>query len=72
MTQAYDPAQDCAQMEFDGRMSYGDYLQINKILGAQQPRSDAHDEMRFLLRHQTSELWVKLALHELWHMRTVL
>ena len=65
MTQAYDPAQEGAQMEFDGRMSYGDYLQINAILGAQKPRSDAHDEMLFIIQHQTSELWMKLALHEL-------
>ena len=65
MTQAYDPAHEGAQMEFDGRMSYGDYLQINTILSAQAPRSDAHDEMLFIIQHQTSELWMKLALHEL-------
>jgi tryptophan 2,3-dioxygenase len=46
-------------------MSYGDYLQLDAVLGAQRPRSDAHDEMLFIVQHQTSELWMKLALHEL-------
>ena len=61
----YDPAADGAQMSFDGRMSYGDYLQIDRILTAQTPLSDAHDEMLFIIQHQTSELWMRLALHEL-------
>jgi len=61
----YDPAADGAQMSFDGRMSYGDYLRIDSILGAQSPLSPAHDEMLFIIQHQTSELWMKLALHEL-------
>lgn len=61
----YDPAKDGAQMSFDGRMSYGDYLRIDRILGAQEPLSDAHDELLFIIQHQTSELWMKLAIHEL-------
>jgi tryptophan 2,3-dioxygenase len=61
----YDPAADGAQMSFDGRMSYGDYLRIDAILGAQRPLSPAHDELLFIIQHQTSELWMKLALHEL-------
>ena len=61
----FNPAEDGAQMAFDGRMSYGDYLQIDRILGAQVPLSDAHDEMLFIIQHQTSELWMRLALHEL-------
>lgn len=61
----YDPAADGAQMSFDGRMSYGDYLRIDEILGAQSPLSPAHDELLFIIQHQTSELWMKLALHEL-------
>ena len=65
MTDPYDPSQDGAQMSFDGRMSYGDYLQIDKILNAQTPLSDAHDEMLFIIQHQTSELWMRLAIHEL-------
>lgn len=46
-------------------MSYGDYLQLNAILNAQKPLSPAHDEMLFIIQHQTSELWMKLMLHEL-------
>ena len=61
----YDPAQDGAQMAFDGRMSYGDYLHIDRLLSAQTPLSDAHDEMLFIIQHQTSELWMRLALHEI-------
>jgi tryptophan 2,3-dioxygenase len=61
----YDPSQDGAQMNFQQRMSYGDYLQIDQILTAQKPLSTAHDEMLFIVQHQTSELWMKLALYEL-------
>ncbi|MDR9483596.1 MULTISPECIES: tryptophan 2,3-dioxygenase [Sediminimonas] len=61
----YDPAQDGAQMSFDGRMSYTDYLGLDAILTAQHPRSDAHDEMLFIVQHQTSELWMRLAIHEI-------
>ena len=61
----YDPAAEGAQMSFDGRMSYGDYLGLERILSAQSPLSDAHDEMLFIIQHQTSELWMKLAIHEL-------
>lgn len=65
MTCPYDPADDGAQMQFDGRMSYGDYLSLDQILDAQHPLSTAHDEMLFIIQHQTSELWMRLALHEL-------
>lgn len=61
----YDPSKDGAQMDFRQRMSYGDYLQIDKILSAQHPLSVAHDEMLFIIQHQTSELWMKLALYEI-------
>jgi len=61
----YDPAADGAQMTFDGRMSYGDYLSLDKVLSAQAPVSKAHDELLFIIQHQTSELWMKLALHEM-------
>lgn len=64
-TQPYNPAEDGAQMAFDGRMSYGDYLHIDRILSAQTPLSEAHDEMLFIIQHQTSELWMRLALHEI-------
>jgi tryptophan 2,3-dioxygenase len=46
-------------------MSYGDYLQLDAILGAQRPLTDAHDEMLFIIQHHTSELWMKLAIHEI-------
>ncbi|MDT7838550.1 tryptophan 2,3-dioxygenase [Aquabacterium sp. OR-4] len=54
-----------AQLDFAQAMSYGDYLQLERILGAQQPRSPDHNEMLFIVQHQTSELWMKLMLHEL-------
>ena len=46
-------------------MSYGDYLCLDQILSAQSPQSQAHDEMLFIVQHQTSELWMRLAIHEL-------
>jgi tryptophan 2,3-dioxygenase len=46
-------------------MSYGDYLQLDAILSAQNPLSPDHNEMLFIVQHQTSELWMKLMLHEL-------
>ena len=54
-----------AQLDFSKSMSYGDYLQLDAILSAQKPLSPAHDEMLFIVQHQTSELWMKLMLHEL-------
>ncbi len=45
--------------------SYGDYLHLAELLSAQQPVTDVHDEMLFIIQHQTSELWIKLLLHEL-------
>ena len=53
------------QLEFAHSMSYGDYLALDAILGAQHPRSPDHNEMLFIVQHQTSELWMKLMLHEL-------
>ena len=61
----YDPADEGAQMAFDGRMAYGDYLRLETVLDAQVPLSTAHDEMLFIIQHQASELWMKLAIHEL-------
>lgn len=49
----------------DGAKTYRDYLCLDQILGAQNPHSDAHDEMLFIIQHQTSELWMRLVLHEL-------
>ncbi len=61
----YDPASDGAQMSFDERMSYSDYLHIDRLTSSQRLLTGAHDEMLFIIQHQTSELWMKLALHEL-------
>ena len=61
----YDPARDGAEMSFKGRMSYSDYLRLDRVLDAQQPLSEAHDELLFIIQHQTSELWMKLAIHEI-------
>ena len=46
-------------------MTYADYLKLNQLLSAQQPLSDLHDEMLFIIIHQTKELWMKELLHEL-------
>jgi tryptophan 2,3-dioxygenase len=54
-----------AQLDFSADMSYGDYLHLDAVLNAQHPRSPDHNEMLFIVQHQTSELWMKLMLHEL-------
>lgn len=59
-----------AKMDFKESMSYGDYLGLNQILSAQHPLSPNHNEMLFIIQHQTSELWVKLMLHELHAVRS--
>ena len=59
------PGHHGARLSFQGRMAYGDYLSLDPILSAQHPLSGAHDEMLFIIQHQTSELWMKLMLHEL-------
>jgi len=69
---AYDPASEGAQMSFAKDMSYTDYLSLDPILGAQNCQSDAHDEMLFIIQHQTSELWMRLALHEVTTARVAL
>lgn len=53
--------------DLSGRLTYGGYLRLDKILSAQEPLSEPphHDEMLFIIQHQTSELWMKLMLHEL-------
>ncbi|MCD1626435.1 tryptophan 2,3-dioxygenase [Seohaeicola saemankumensis] len=71
-TTPYDPAAEGAQMSFDGRMSYGDYLSLDMILNAQKTCTDTHDEMLFIIQHQTSELWMRLAIHEISAARAAL
>src|SRR5689334_12348711 len=55
-------------------MSYGDYLQLDTLLSAQRPLSDPpqHDELLFIIQHQTPELWLKLMVHELRSARALL
>ena len=62
------------QRDFTRAMSYGDYLGLDQLLSAQHPRSHPpqHDELLFIIQHQTSELWLKLMLHELRSARSLL
>ena len=62
------------ERDFAARMSYGDYLRLDLLLSAQQPQSDPpqHDELLFIVQHQTSELWLKLMVHELRSARALL
>jgi tryptophan 2,3-dioxygenase len=54
-----------AKLDFAADMSYGDYLHLDAVLNAQHPLSPDPNEMLFIVQHQTSELWMKLLLHEL-------
>jgi tryptophan 2,3-dioxygenase len=58
-------AAEPVKLDFSREMSYGDYLHLDDLLGAQHLRSGAHDEMLFIVQHQVTELWMKLLLHEL-------
>lgn len=62
------------EQDFTNQMSYGDYLRLDLLLAAQQPQSDPpqHDELLFIVQHQTSELWLKLMVHELRSARSLL
>ena len=61
----YRELEESIHTDFNNDMSYGDYLGLEQILTAQKPLSDQHDEMLFITIHQSSELWLKLAGHEL-------
>lgn len=65
LTSAEAMASENAKLDFSRDMSYGDYLHLDELLGAQHPLSPEHNEMLFIIQHQTSELWIKLMLHEL-------
>lgn len=54
-----------AQLDFSNDMTYGSYLHLDSVLTAQHPLSPDHNEMLFIIQHQTSELWMKLMLHEM-------
>jgi tryptophan 2,3-dioxygenase len=64
MERPYEPG---IHADLSGRMTYGRYLCLERLLSAQRPLSDPphHDEMLFIIQHQTTELWLKLMLHEL-------
>ncbi len=58
-------AREGTKLDYTNDMTYGDYLHLDSLLSSQQPLSNLHDEMLFIVQHQTSELWMKLMLHEL-------
>ena len=51
--------------DFRDTMGYGAYLGLDRLVGAQAPLSESHDELLFIVLHQTSELWFKVMLHEI-------
>jgi tryptophan 2,3-dioxygenase len=61
------PIESSIRTDLRGAMTYGGYLDLDRLLAAQHPRSspEHHDELLFIVQHQTSELWLKLVLHEL-------
>lgn len=59
-------------MSNDSNFTYGKYLGLETLLSAQNPLTDKHDEMLFIIQHQTSELWMKLAVHELSSARSAI
>ena len=68
----FDPTKEGARTDFRKAMSYGDYLNVDVLLRQQNCISDAHDEMLFIVQHQTSELWLKQILHEMRAARSAL
>jgi tryptophan 2,3-dioxygenase len=68
------PLEEGIERDFSRQMSYGDYLRLDTLLSAQVPRSDPpqHDELLFIIQHQTTELWLKLLVHELRSARALL
>jgi tryptophan 2,3-dioxygenase len=73
-TRSVRAIEDGVQRDFSAAMSYGDYLGLDQLLSAQHPRSQPpqHDELLFIVQHQTSELWLKLMLHELRSARSLI
>ncbi len=66
MTEAgYRPIEEGVTTDLAGEMTYGSYLALDRLLDAQHPVSDHHDEMLFIVQHQVTELWMKLLIHEL-------
>ena len=61
------PIESTIRTDLRGALSYAGYLDLDRLLSAQHPRSrpEHHDELLFIVQHQTSELWLRLVLHEL-------
>ncbi|HEX2551230.1 MAG TPA: tryptophan 2,3-dioxygenase family protein, partial [Nocardioidaceae bacterium] len=61
------PVESTIRTDLRGATTYGSYLDLERLLGAQHPRSvpEHHDELLFIVQHQTTELWLKLVIHEL-------
>ncbi|NKB49883.1 MAG: tryptophan 2,3-dioxygenase [Alphaproteobacteria bacterium] len=64
MTGPNDPPETGAHTDFPDNDTYSDYLGLDTLLACQQPKTDHHDEMMFVIIHQATELWMKLILHE--------
>ena len=64
------PGRDGAILGMAGHLSYGDYLELPRLLSAQRSLTDSHDELLFIIQHQVSELWMKLAIHEMHSVRS--
>ena len=58
------PLEEGIERDLRGR-NYGSYLMLDRLLSAQEPVSGHHDELLFIIQHQTTELWIKLVIHEL-------
>jgi tryptophan 2,3-dioxygenase len=68
------PVEGNVRTDFRATMAYSEYLRLGTLLAAQEPRSvpEHHDELLFIVQHQTTELWLKLVLHEVRAARTFL
>jgi tryptophan 2,3-dioxygenase len=62
---SYRPIEEGVATDLRGELTYASYLGLDKLLSAQQPVSDHHDEMLFIVQHQVTELWLKQLIHEL-------
>jgi tryptophan 2,3-dioxygenase len=65
MTEGFRPIEDGVATDLRDEMTYASYLHLPELLSAQQPVSDHHDEMLFIIQHQVTELWLKQLIHEL-------
>jgi tryptophan 2,3-dioxygenase len=74
MSENERPLEENIERDFTSQMSYGDYLLLDTLLSAQRPLSNPpqHDELLFIIQHQTTELWLKLLVHELRSARALL